>query len=80
MMGVHGGLTIFSSFSLQAPGLIHAGAMGRAPINVDVPVPSCPGSVTAGHMVVSALNGITVQATKNGIEEKASQTMPGQRQ
>ena len=72
MVGVCGGFTTFSSFSLQTLDLLRAGAMGRALVNVAASVLLCLGSVAAGHWVASGLNGGAVQITQTAAEEEAS--------
>ena len=57
MIGLCGGFTTFSSFSLQTFDLIRDGAMGRATLNVAISVVACLGAVAAGHYAVSSLNG-----------------------
>jgi len=50
MVGICGGFTTFSSFSLQTYDLMRAGAWGRALANVAMSVVLCFFSVAAGHM------------------------------
>jgi CrcB protein len=49
MVGVCGGFTTFSSFSLQTFDLMRSGAWGRAIANVVVSVILCVAAVGAGH-------------------------------
>jgi CrcB protein len=49
MVGVCGGFTTFSSFSLQTFTLLQEGAWGKALINVAASVVLCMAAVTAGH-------------------------------
>jgi CrcB protein len=51
MVGLCGGFTTFSSFSLQTFDLMRSGAWGRALANVVVSVVLCVGAVAAGHML-----------------------------
>ena len=51
MVGVCGGFTTFSSFSLQTFDLMRSGAWGRAMANVVVSVVLCIAAVGAGHML-----------------------------
>lgn len=50
MVGICGGFTTFSSFSLQTFDLLRSGAWGRALANVVVSVVLCTVAVGAGHM------------------------------
>ena len=49
MMGICGGFTTFSSFSLQTFDLMRSGAWGRALANVVLSVVLCVAAVAAGH-------------------------------
>jgi CrcB protein len=51
MVGICGGFTTFSSFSLQTYDLMRSGAWGRAAANVIVSVVLCVAAVGAGHML-----------------------------
>lgn len=51
MVGICGGFTTFSSFSLQTLELARSGAWGRALGNVVLSVVLCVGAVAAGHQL-----------------------------
>ena len=51
MVGLCGGFTTFSSFSLQTFDLLRSGAWGRALANIALSVLLCLGSVAAGHLL-----------------------------
>jgi fluoride exporter len=51
MVGICGGFTTFSSFSLQTFDLMRSGAWGKALANVVVSVVLCVAAVGAGHML-----------------------------
>src|SRR5271154_2963050 len=51
MVGICGGFTTFSSFSLQTFDLMRSGAWGRALANVLLSVVLCVASVAAGHLL-----------------------------
>lgn len=56
LVGVCGGFTTFSSFSLQTLSLIQAGAPGRAVLNVLLSLALCLLGVTLGQMVPTAFS------------------------
>ena len=72
MVGVCGGFTTFSSFSLQTLELLRNGAPGRAMANIAVSVLLCLGSVALGHTLASHLNGGAREVTQNIVEEESS--------
>ena len=51
MVGLCGGFTTFSSFSLQSFELLRTGAWGRALLNIALSVALCLASVAAGHLL-----------------------------
>ena len=71
MVGVCGGFTTFSSFSLQTLDLLRSGAWNRALINVAVSVLFCLLAVAAGHGLASWLNSGAQQIAQNTTEEEA---------
>lgn len=72
MVGVCGGFTTFSSFSLQTLELLKSGAVGRALLNIVISVAVCLASVTVGYLIAERLNGGIDQVAQNVVEEEAS--------
>ncbi len=62
MVGICGGFTTFSSFSLQTFDLVRGGAWGRAWANVLLSVVLCFFSVAAGHFAASRVGAQTAVA------------------
>ncbi|MEO9227683.1 MAG: fluoride efflux transporter CrcB [Devosia sp.] len=61
MVGICGGFTTFSSFSLQSLELLRQGRVGWALLNIGASIVLCLGSVAAGYYSVGALRPSTVQ-------------------
>ena len=57
MVGICGGFTTFSSFSLQTLDLLRADAWGRALANVALSVLLCLAAVAAGHGLAARFGG-----------------------
>ncbi len=57
MVGLCGGFTTFSSFSLQTLDLLRDGRTGQALANVLLSVALCIAAVTAGHVAAVVLKG-----------------------
>lgn len=72
MVGMCGGFTTFSSFSLQTLDLLRGDAWGRAMVNVGLSVLLCLAAVTAGHAAAAQLNGGARQVAENPVEEGTS--------
>lgn len=71
MVGICGGFTTFSAFSLQTFDLIRAGGIGRATINVSVSVIACLLAVWIGHMIAAQMNGGAREVAQISAEEDA---------
>lgn len=70
MVGICGGFTTFSAFSLQTLELMRGGAMGRAAINVIASVVLCVGAVAVGHFTATWFNR-DVRIVQLAIEEES---------
>ncbi|MDR6668914.1 fluoride efflux transporter CrcB [Rhizobium sp. 1399] len=71
IIGLCGGYTTFSSFSLQTLDLLRSGAAVRACINVAASVVLCIGAVALGHLIATRINGGVPQVAQTAIEEQA---------
>ena len=71
MIGICGGYTTFSSFSLQTLDLLRSGALTRAAINVVLSVVLCILAVAAGHAIAAYFNGGATEIAQMEIEEEA---------
>lgn len=69
MIGLCGGFTTFSSFSLQTLDLLRNGAVVRAAINIAASVVLCVLAVALGHYVATQVNGNGRQIAQAEIEE-----------
>jgi fluoride exporter len=70
MIGLCGGYTTFSSFSLQTLDLMRSGAVTRAGVNIAASVVLCVAAVSAGHLIASYFNGGEKQVVQLRVEEE----------
>lgn len=71
MIGICGGYTTFSSFSLQTLDLLRAGYPARAGANIAISVVTCIAFVALGHALGARLNGGATAIAQAAIEEEA---------
>lgn len=71
MVGLCGGFTTFSAFSLQTLDFLRGGAVFRAAINVAASVALCVAAVAAGHYLAARFNHGATQIAQLPIEEEA---------
>jgi CrcB-like protein, Camphor Resistance (CrcB) len=70
MVGLCGGFTTFSSFSLQTLDLLRSGATVRAAINIVASIALGVGAVALGHLIAGHFNGRDTQIAQISIEEE----------
>ena len=71
MVGLCGGFTTFSAFSLQTLDLIRGGSPTRASANIFLSVTLCVAAVAVGHILAASLNGGAREIAQTAIEEEA---------
>jgi CrcB protein len=69
MVGLCGGYTTFSAFSLQTLDLLRAGALARASVNVALSVVACILAVAAGWWIAAQFNVGATHVAQESVEE-----------
>jgi CrcB protein len=69
MVGLCGGFTTFSAFSLQTLDLLRAGATMRALFNIFFSVAACVAAVALGHWIAAQLNSGATSIAQVSSEE-----------
>jgi CrcB protein len=72
MVGICGGFTTFSSFSLQTFDLMRNGYIVRASFNIIGSVVLCICAVALGHLIAAHFNNNAPEISQLSIEEEAS--------
>jgi CrcB protein len=79
MVGLCGGYTTFSAFSLQTLDLLRSGAIVRACVNVAASVCLCILAVALGHWVASRWNGGDSRIAQIAVEKESAIATPDNR-
>ena len=69
MVGLCGGFTTFSAFSLQTLDLLRNGATLRALVNIVFSVAACIAAVALGHWIAAQMNGGATSIAQASSEE-----------
>ena len=72
MVGICGGFTTFSSFSLQTFDLMRSGYIVRATLNIVGSVVLCVCAVALGHLIAAHFNNQATAISQLSIEEESS--------
>lgn len=72
MVGVCGGFTTFSSFSLQTFDLLRAGAPGRAFMNIAFSVLVCLAATAAGYLLAAKFSGEAPSIVAADVEKESA--------
>jgi len=79
MVGLCGGYTTFSAFTLQTLDLLRSGAVVRAAINIIASVFLCLLAVALGHWVAARWNGVEWRNAQVTIEQESTIAAAGLR-